>query len=326
MAWQGLSFKGLQNSEGSVIQSDGAPALAGGAELYQVWKGSGGDTRMWFSTFDGTSWADQQSLPDPMRTDARPGAAYIAGKLWVVWKLAGGDSIYYSTYSGAWTEQQQLSLPNYPVRTTDGPAIAGFDNLVYMMWKGSPDSGLYWTNYNPETTQWLPQQQLPSSMQSTAGPGLASFSTPVQTSTLCAAWKGSGDYYLYYSFLTSGGSTTWTTRQQMPTAILSDDGPGLVGMNSTLYAAWVGHANPGLTYTGYNYQTGDLGYIGGFPNGTGTPPVQEQLPLPLGSNFRPAVAAFSPVGAGQALLVFAWKGNDTDHSLYWTTATCSTLS
>lgn len=50
-----LSFNGSQQSEGSVIQSDLGPALAGNPgqelyELYQVWKGSHGDTQIYFSS------------------------------------------------------------------------------------------------------------------------------------------------------------------------------------------------------------------------------------------------------------------------------------
>lgn len=326
MTAQGLSFQGLQESEGSVIQSDLGPTLAAtDTTLFQAWKGSGGDTRIWYSAFNGSSWGQQQSFPDPIRTNARPGLGFLGTTLWAAWKSAGNDnSIYYANYDGGWTEQSQLVLPNSPaVKTTDGPAIASFGGRLYMMWKGSPDNGIYWTYFDPSTGLWIPQQRLPPLVQSTAGPGLAAFSTRSQNLTLCAAWKGSPDNGLYYSFLASG-STTWTHQQQMPSPIGSNDGPSLAGISNTLIAAWRGNGDEGLYYTGYNNVTKSLGYIGGLQNGA---PVQEQLPNPLGSNIRPSIAAFiNPPDEGQLFLFFNWKGTDTDHSLYWTTATPNSSS
>lgn len=292
--------------------------------LYLAWKGSDGDKRIWYSSFDGSSWAEQQSLPDPIRTNARPGLGALVPtsgsgtQLWAAWKSEGSDdSIYYSTFNGSWSQQTQLVLPDSPaVKTTDGPAISSFDGLLYIMWKGSPDNGIYWTSFDPSTGNWIPQQQLfPSVVKTTAGPGLATFTT--RRSALCAAWKGSPDQGLYYSFLTSPNAS-WTPQNKMPSPIGSSDGPSVAGFNGSLYAAWRGTGDEGLYYTGYNIQTGTLGYIGGLPNGT--PPVQEQLPNPLASNYRPSIAAFSP-SRRVTTLYFAWKGSDSDHSLYWTSAT-----
>jgi hypothetical protein len=135
---------------------------------------------------------------------------------------------------------------------------------------------------------------------------------------LCAAWKGTSDQGLYYSILTNADGTTWPAQKQMPVAISSSEGPSVAAFNDTFYAAWKGNGNELLTYTGYNGQTGTFGYIGGLPGGS--PPVQEQLPNPLASLYRPSIAAYS-TSPGTASLYFAWKGSDTDNGLYWTLAT-----
>jgi uncharacterized protein len=75
------------------------------------------------------------------------------------------------------------------------------------------------------------------------------------------------------------------------------------------------HAAGGLTFA-----VSLLGWYLFFVQLFGTPPVQEQLPNPLASNSRPSIAAFSPSRC-VATLYFAWKGSDSDHSLYWTSAT-----
>jgi hypothetical protein len=163
MADLGLSFQGLQQEMASIVASDLGPSLAVETSLlYQIWKGSGGDTRIWFSRFNGSSWTVQQSLPDPIRTSASPGLAALvtsaengepSSQLWAAWKSEGSDnSIYFSIYDGAWSEQTQIVLPNSPtVKTTNSPALASFGGLLYFVWKGSPDDGIYWTYFNPST-------------------------------------------------------------------------------------------------------------------------------------------------------------------------------
>ena len=47
------------------VGSDGVPnCTVYNGKLYVGWKGSRGDTQLWYSTFDGKTWSAQESMPE----------------------------------------------------------------------------------------------------------------------------------------------------------------------------------------------------------------------------------------------------------------------
>ena len=212
------------------------PALAvfNGA-LAMAWKGVKLDDRIFWSTFNGTTWAAQQVVAG-VGTSSGVALAVFEGKLYMAWKglidlsgttLFDDERIWWSAYNGAsWSAQQ--SIPE--VATSTGPRLAVYNNLLYAAWKGEfDDPSIWWSSFNGTT--WTPQKQIPG-VATSVGPALAVFNN-----VLYAAWKGEfGDQSIWWS---SFNGTTWAAQKQVP-GVASTEGPSLAVFQNALYAAWKG--------------------------------------------------------------------------------------
>ena len=212
------------------------PALAvfNGA-LAMAWKGVKLDDRIFWSTFNGTTWAAQQVVAG-VGTSSGVALAVFEGKLYMAWKglidlsgttLFDDERIWWSAYNGAsWSAQQ--SIPE--VATSTGPRLAVYNNLLYAAWKGEfDDPSIWWSSFNGTT--WTPQKQIPG-VATSVGPALAVFNN-----ALYAAWKGEfGDQSIWWS---SFNGTTWAAQKQVP-GVASTEGPSLAVFQNALYAAWKG--------------------------------------------------------------------------------------
>jgi hypothetical protein len=78
--------------------------------LYAVWKGESGDQGIYFSTFNGTSWAAQKAIPN-VGTSVGAGVAVFNNALYACWKGESGDqAIYYTEFNGTtWAAQKAIS-------------------------------------------------------------------------------------------------------------------------------------------------------------------------------------------------------------------------
>ncbi len=244
----GLSFEGLQQSINSPVATDVGPSLAVfNNKLYAAWKGSNGDERIWFSSFDGASWslpsgAAQQSMPDPIATSFRPSLATFNNELYAAWKGSNGDTrIWFSSFDGTkWAPQKTISMLNVQVGTDVGPSLAVFNNRLYVAWKGSNGDERIWYSFSlPELlpgtpiSSWQQQQSMLNPIASSVGPSLATFNNK-----LYAAWKGStGDERIWYSFF---DGSIWAKQEPLPSPIASSVGPSLAVFNNRLYVAWKG--------------------------------------------------------------------------------------
>ncbi|MBL7625177.1 hypothetical protein I7331_39155 [Frankia sp. AgB1.8] len=97
-----------------------APALAGasaGDPLVMAWKGLGGDTAIWWSTFDGSAWGPQQAFTD-RQTAAAPALGTVGGSIAMAWTWDGAlnTSLY---LGGQWTPPRVLP----GARTALSPAL-----------------------------------------------------------------------------------------------------------------------------------------------------------------------------------------------------------
>ena len=204
------------------------PALAlSGGKLTMAWKGMERDDRIFTSTFNGTSWAPQQLVPN-IGTSSGVALAVFNGKLYMAWKgMQADQGIWWSVFNGSSWAPEQL-VPG--VATSTGPRLAVSNGKLFMAWKGvEGDQRLFWSSFNGSS--WAPQQVI-AGVASSVGPALA-----VYNNVLVAAWKGMhGDQGIYYS--TFNGST-WAAQKAIPNAG-SSEGPSLAVFNGKLVAAWKG--------------------------------------------------------------------------------------
>jgi hypothetical protein len=217
------------------------PALAFfNGKLYMAWKGIERDDRIFYTAFNGTSWAAQTLIPG-IATSSGVALAVFNGKLYMAWKgMLADQGIYWASFDGSnWTAQSQLS----GVGTSTGPRLAVFNNKLYMAWKGlEGDQGIYWSSFNG--TSWAAQQNI-AGVATSVGPALAVFNN-----VLYAAWKGEyGDQGIYYSTF---NGTSWAAQKNIA-GVASSEGPSLAVFNGRLYAAWKGMtADQSLWFSFFN--------------------------------------------------------------------------
>ena len=207
--------------------------------LYAAWKGEERDNRIFFSSFNGTSWAAQQQVPG-VGSSAGPSLALYDGKLYMAWKgVLGDDGIYYSTFNGtSWAPQQ--NIPD--VATSVGPRLTVDGSTLYMAWKGMlEDEGIYYSTFNG--TSWAPQKNI-AGVATSVGPAIVQLG-----SELFASWKGEeGDEGIWYS--TMNGS--WAPQKEIP-GVGTTEGPSIAVLAGELYAAWKGiDADQGIYYSSFN--------------------------------------------------------------------------
>jgi kumamolisin len=259
------------------------PALAAfNNQLFMAWKGIEFDERLWFTSYNGTSWAAQQQIPG-VWSSTGPALAVFQNKLYMAWKGMGNDqSMWWTSFDAAkWAAQQQIP----GVATSTGPRLAVFNNRLYMAWKGmEDDQRLWWTSF--DGTKWAAQQLIPG--WSSVGPALAVFNNK-----LFAVWKGMyGDPSLWYS--TFDGSS-WAAQKQI-SGTGSSEGPSLAIFNGQLFAVWKGEfSDQSLWYASFN--------------GSAWTP-QKQMPQGW-SSVGPGVASFDNQ------LFVAWKGMWGDERIWF---------
>jgi len=90
-------------------------------KLYMAWKGMEFDDRIFWSRFDGSNWAPQQSVPG-IGTSSGVALGVFDGKLYMAWKgMASDQAIWWSSFDGSnWAAQQQVN----GVGTSTVPGLA----------------------------------------------------------------------------------------------------------------------------------------------------------------------------------------------------------
>jgi len=287
--WNACCGFGSINGLGLLYALDGVGLPVALAEfngkLFAAWKGMERDDRIFFSSFNGTTWAPQQQVPG-VGTSSGVALAVLGNALFMAWKGEGDDQgIYFSSFNGTtWAAQKQVS----GVATSTGPRLATLNGNLYMAWKGMEgDQRLFWNRFNGTT--WTAQAQIPGTATS-VGPALGVFNN-----VLYAIWKGVyGDPGIYFS--TFNGAT-WAAQKQIPNTGTSE-GPSIAALGNQLCAVWKGeYMDQGLYYSTFN------GTVWA---------AQKQIPN-----------VASSVGAGLALfgnvLYAAWKGELGDQSIWYNT-------
>lgn len=257
-----------------------------GSDLYAAWKGEVDDDRLFYATFNGTSWTSD-SVHIPGNSSVGVSIAVTGSAIYAAWKGENGDDdqrLFYSVFNGS-SWEAQIQIPDGA--SSVGPSLGVLNGVVYAAWKGEEgDNTLWWSKLNGST--WEPQQQIPGA-SSLVGPSLAEFG-----GKLHAGWRGGvNDQSLH--FATFDG-TSWTSAPSIPGPPGSSIGPSLAAVGNTLYAAWKGE----------NQDEGI--YYASFTNGAWS--GQTQI-ANVGSSIGPVLSAYG------SKLYAMWKGEGTDQSLYY---------
>jgi hypothetical protein len=122
--------------------STGPAATSFNGRLYFVWKGQGGDQRLYWASSDGTSWTAQQ--PFVGSTTDRPALAVHNGRLYAAWKgmVTNGiddPAIHWASFDG--TNWINGGSNGYIAgsNTNVGPALAELNGQLYAVWKDASD-------------------------------------------------------------------------------------------------------------------------------------------------------------------------------------------
>jgi len=214
-AYDGTSWTKQQvvGGTGWTALTSEAPALAWdfvNNELWLAWKGNGSDTQIWFSTWDGTSWSDQQVVsgtgPDwTAGTSAAPALTFENGEIDLAWKGKSGNDIWYTNWNkpGYWSTQTTVGGSGWTAETSTAPGLDGGINGPVMFWKGTGTH--LWASFSASYS-WSVEEELTCSLpaytantdQSPAGIELVN-GLKIMPVIDVVFWKNSSDNSIWYS-------------------------------------------------------------------------------------------------------------------------------
>jgi len=126
-------------------------------QLFAAWKGEFGDPGLYYSTFNGSTWAPQKLIAGT-GTSEGPSLTVYGRQLFATWKGEFSDQrLFYASFNGtSWTPQKQIP----GVLSSIGPGVTTFGNRVFAAWKGmTGDQRIWWSAYNGAS--WAAQQVVP---------------------------------------------------------------------------------------------------------------------------------------------------------------------
>ncbi|HEX4964274.1 MAG TPA: sialidase family protein, partial [Thermoanaerobaculia bacterium] len=235
--------------------SDAPAAVSFNGSLYFLYKGSGGDSRIYVAQppsgdiLDGAAWSANPLNPG-INTSTAPAVAAFNGTLYMLYKGVPGDSNVYiarptanNVGDGAGWSANRL---NPGINTSAAPAVATLNSNLYMLYKGSGgDTNVYIASSNAPATggdifdgsTWSATRLNPG-INTSVAPGVVVFN-----GVLYMFYKGSGnDTNIYIARSTGGnildGSTWSATRLNLGINTVSAPRPVVVG--NSLYLFYMG--------------------------------------------------------------------------------------
>ncbi|MFZ1918905.1 MAG: hypothetical protein WAU58_15125 [Terriglobales bacterium] len=259
-AWKGQStnniyFSVLDSktgkwSEQAVVGGSGwtagtntGPALAydGYEYVWLVWKGQGATDRVWYSTWNGSSWSAQQVVNGSgwnSETTVTPAITFAFGNTpYVAWLGASGNKIWYSYILDGWATQQTISGPE----TSIAPALSS--NLTYeldLYTNGTNDISLTYGEMDSEPEpDWSSGGTLSCSAESNVTPAAAFFINTAKGPLWddVVFWKNSSNNAISYSYNcgTVSGSS-WSAETNVAPAVASS--PNAAEASTAAILAW----------------------------------------------------------------------------------------
>jgi hypothetical protein len=138
-----------------------------GNDLVAAWKGSGSDQQLYYSSFDGSSWAPPATIPG---TDSSigPSLCEFSGRLYAAWKGSGSDQqLYYSSFDGSsWAAPATIPGTDSSSGSPVGASLAVFDNKLYAAWRTTANNAgqqqLDYSSFNG--SWWAPPAVIPGTI------------------------------------------------------------------------------------------------------------------------------------------------------------------
>ncbi|KZV90467.1 hypothetical protein EXIGLDRAFT_720325 [Exidia glandulosa HHB12029] len=175
-------------------------------KLYVFYNGSGNDG-IWYTVFDGTSWAPMVSVRQLVPSlsvypGTSPSAVVYRGLLYLFYNGSGRDGTYYTTFDGSkWNSSitsvaQAAGGQGFLPETS--PAATVYGGKLQLFWSGSGRDGIWFTTFDSKV--WAAQTSLNSLVKNI---GIRDSTSPA----VCTV-----DKYLYVFYQGSGHDGTFFTR------------------------------------------------------------------------------------------------------------------
>lgn len=203
---------------------------------YMVWKGSGGDGRIWTTELSGIENRPRvlAGPEGPFMTTDRPAMAVLEDqRRLLAWRAPDGALVWaIQEAGGPWSAQVPTGAA-----TSHGPALVTFEDQVLMAWKAADDTTI-WSAWFKGGGWTVPR---PAPM---AGGAARTSDVPALARTdhgLVMAWKGASDAFVWWTERT-GGSQWPAPRTAEPSsgAILTSHGPAVAMARRVLHLEWKG--------------------------------------------------------------------------------------
>jgi hypothetical protein len=201
-----------------------------------VWKGSGGDGRIWTTEPFGTEnrplvLAGPQG---PFMTADRPAMAVLEDRRRLLaWRAPDGALLWAIQEPGRpWSAAVPIGAA-----TSHGPALVTFGDQGLMAWKAADDTTIWSAWFKGGSWTVLgPAPMAGGAARTTDVPALAR-----TVRGLVMAWKGASDCFVWWTERT-GGSQWPTPRTAEPSSggILTSHGPAVAMARGMLHLAWKG--------------------------------------------------------------------------------------
>jgi hypothetical protein len=292
-----------------------AQAMTGPVTEYVAWKGAS-TNKIYFSSFNGTEWAKQQVVGGSgwtAETDAAPALAYdinFTNEIWLAWKGASTNEIYFSSFNGTeWATQQVLGGTGWTAETSTAPAFGGTSTGVEDMllaWKGKSPNQKIWYTYGGRSG-WAVQQTLGGSgwvAMTSIAPGVLAPVAPA------VVWKGASTNDVWISFGNNGTNpVTWFTQQR----VLCNNPSWIAETNASPAAAWLIEEGPSTNAVFWKGQSGSSIWYS-YQDGTGCGWAQQATVQGSGWSAKTNVAPAIGNDPGNAAIL-AWT--DADDNTIW---------
>jgi hypothetical protein len=296
-----------------------------------AWKGSGTDPSIWVSHSNALqpnastgqyTFTPQQKVLT-LGTTTSPAICSSNGTLYLFYKGESDDYIYWATSSDSgntWVDNHKLALGNgiqlpepgsddQNPQTSAGPTAVSANNCIYLFWKDATKNDILWTVTSPigeNSDLWAYETSITTpngAPETTVSPAVT-----LQGETIHLVIKGQSDGNLYWTTYSTqvnpGGNNLyfdtggpWSSQTQIFSNVAAT-APALVcDGNGVVWLAWTG-GNGGVTYAYLN-----SGKWVGETNRAG-----------IGSSDRPALIS---TGKDSAMIMMAWKGQQGDPGIYY---------
>jgi hypothetical protein len=218
LANQGLAQSTPVEVAGSgwVASTASTPAVATwGTTVYMAWTGSSSASRIWFSTYNGSNWSNQQVVEGSgwtAESSAAPALSVdVNGVLWLAWKGKTSNTIAISTWNGtSWATPQEVRGSGWTAETSTAPTLTAGNGDAFVAWKGQSSNENIWFSFGtPWEKQLIVEDILGAWVADTnTAPNFASGGADDYPFLF---WKGASSDYIYLTTNDNG----WTQEIQV---------------------------------------------------------------------------------------------------------------